>query len=148
MKFQNWVYCSMEERYSPACTFRNFITHLEGLTKRLCDMHYIFYRVVACLAYLTLFQAVMGKFYPHHHRSLMTFWWKLQRSLYSITLFLWTFYSSHRGQFSKTFWKWKIKKKKISVPTPKEKKWKKILKIIFFKKKSCVVNQNLNSTCS
>ena len=89
---------------------------------------------------LTLFQAGMGKFCPHHPKSLVNLKWTLQMSSYFMTLFLWTFYRSHWSQFSKkNFWKfWKIENKKNSVTTPKgppfKKKSKKIIKNDFLKK--------------
>ena len=89
---------------------------------------------------LTLFQAGTGKLCPHHNRSLVTFQWMLQMSSYFMTLFLWTFFTSHWGRFSKRIENFeKLKKKKNQFRHQRvpllEKNSKKIY--IFFKK-SCI----------
>ena len=101
---------------------------------------------------LTLFGARLGKFCPNHHKSLVTFQWTLQISLYFMTLFLWTIYRSHWGHLSKKILKI-LKNQKIYFfnsdnPPLKKKNGKKKLKIIFFPKKSYFFNLNLNFTWS
>ena len=81
---------------------------------------------------LTLFQVGMGKFCPQQHRSLVTFRSTLQMSSYFTTLFLWTFYRSHLGWFSKRNWKfWNIwKKNQTCTKAPPLPPWKKKTKKI------------------
>ena len=82
----------------------------------------------------------MGKFCPHHHRSLVTLRWMLQMSSYLLTLFLLTFFRSRWGLFSKKkFEKFEKLKEKFLVPTPKgppfwRKNFKKIKKSYLFLK--------------